>query len=149
MSAALEIRGLVVRYGATTAVDGIDLDLARGEVLALLGPNGAGKSSTVEVCAGFRAPSAGRVRVLGVDQADEAVRPRVGVMPQGGGAYPAVRTGEMLHLVAETLFDPGDIVICANPSYFVFLGILGYLDVRAVGVDVDEAGLVFERGLEQ
>lgn len=109
MSAALEIRGLVVRHGTTTAVDGIDLDLARGEVLALLGPNGAGKSSTVEVCTGFRAPSAGRVRVLGHDPADEAVRPRVGVMPQGGGAYPAVRTGEMLHLVADCAAHPLDV----------------------------------------
>ncbi|MBP2368623.1 ABC transporter ATP-binding protein [Pseudonocardia parietis] len=108
MSAALEVRGLVVRYGPTTAVDGIDLDLARGEVLALLGPNGAGKSSTIEVCTGFRPPSGGRVSVLGHAPDDEAVRPRVGVMPQGGGAYPAVRTGEMLHLVADCAARPID-----------------------------------------
>ncbi|MFP5021365.1 ABC transporter ATP-binding protein [Pseudonocardia phyllosphaerae] len=108
MSAALEARGLVVRYGTTTAVDGVDLDLARGEVLALLGPNGAGKSSTVEVCTGLLRPDAGTVRVLGRDPRDEAVRPRLGVMPQGGGAYPAVRTGEMLHLVADCAADPID-----------------------------------------
>jgi 2-aminoadipate transaminase len=57
-------------------------------------------------------------------------------------------SNQMLHLIAETLFDPGDIVICANPSYFVFLGILGYLDVRAVGVDVDDEGMLAS-GLEE
>ncbi|MEU6699445.1 ABC transporter ATP-binding protein [Pseudonocardia sp. NPDC046786] len=108
MSAALEVRDLVVRYGPVTAVDRVDLDLARGEVLALLGPNGAGKSSTVEVCTGFRRADAGTVTVLGRDPGDEAVRPRVGVMPQGGGAYPAVRTGEMLHLVAACAAHPID-----------------------------------------
>nr|WP_222132024.1 ABC transporter ATP-binding protein [Pseudonocardia sp. C8] len=104
----MEVRELVVRYGPTTAVDGIDLDLARGEVLALLGPNGAGKSSTVEVCTGFRAASGGRVTVLGHAPGDDAVRPRVGVMPQGGGAYPAVRAGEMLRLVAACAARPID-----------------------------------------
>ena len=82
--------------------------VADGEVLALLGPNGAGKSSTIEVCTGFRTPSGGRVSVLGHAPDDEAVRPRVGVMPQGGGAYPAVRTGEMLHLVADCAARPID-----------------------------------------
>ena len=51
-------------------------------------------------------------------------------------------SNQLLHLVAESLLDPGDIVICANPSYFVFLGILDYLGVRAVGVDVDAEGML-------
>ncbi|MBC8093214.1 MAG: ATP-binding cassette domain-containing protein, partial [Pseudonocardia sp.] len=50
---AVRVRGLVKRYGATTAVDGLDLDLPAASVLALLGPNGAGKTTTVEVCEGF------------------------------------------------------------------------------------------------
>jgi 2-aminoadipate transaminase len=61
-------------------------------------------------------------------------------------------SNQLLHLVAETLLDPGDIVICASPSYFVFLGILGYLGVRAVGVDVDAEGMIpgrLEQTLEQ
>jgi 2-aminoadipate transaminase len=61
-------------------------------------------------------------------------------------------SNQLLHLVAETLLDPGDIVICASPSYFVFLGILGYLGVRAVGVDVDAEGMLpgrLEQTLEQ
>ncbi|MFP5071472.1 ABC transporter ATP-binding protein [Pseudonocardia nantongensis] len=105
---ALDVRGLVVRYGSRTAVDGVDLGLERGEVVALLGPNGAGKSSTVEVCTGLRRPDGGSVAVLGHPAGADAVRPRIGVMPQGGGAYPAVRTREMLHLVADCAARPLD-----------------------------------------
>lgn len=109
-AAAVEITGLVKRFGSVTAVDGLDLKMPRGEILALLGPNGAGKTSTVEICEGFRAPDAGTVRVLGLDPARDgaALRPRVGVMPQGGGAYPGVRAEEMLRLVAACAADPLD-----------------------------------------
>lgn len=108
---ALEVAGLVKRYGSTVAVDGLDLRLAAGTVLALLGPNGAGKTTTVEVCEGFLRPDAGVIRVLGLDPiADSAaLRPRVGVMPQGGGAYPGVRAAEMLGLVAVCAARPLDV----------------------------------------
>ena len=108
--AAVEVRDLVVRYGETAAVDGLDLDLHHGRVLALLGPNGAGKTTTVEVCEGFRARTSGSVRVLGADPAGapEALRARMGVMPQGGGAYPMVRVREMLDLVAACSSRPLD-----------------------------------------
>ena len=107
---ALSVRGLVKRYGAVTAVDGLDLCLPPGSVLALLGPNGAGKTTTVEVCTGFARADAGEVAVLGTDPATapDALRARVGVMPQGGGAYPGVRAGEMLRLVAACAADPLD-----------------------------------------
>ena len=100
----------VKRYGRTTAVDGLDLDLAPASVLALLGPNGAGKSTTVDVCTGFAVADAGEVRVLGTDPAGapDALRARIGVMPQGGGAYPGVRAGEMLALVAACAAHPLD-----------------------------------------
>lgn len=98
------------RYGATTAVDDLSLRLAAGTVLALLGPNGAGKTTTVEICEGFRTADAGTVRVLGLDPATDgaALRPRIGVMPQGGGAYPGVRADEMLRLVATCAAHPLD-----------------------------------------
>ncbi|TCP46214.1 ABC-2 type transport system ATP-binding protein [Tamaricihabitans halophyticus] len=109
-TSAVAISGLVKRYGSTTAVDGLDLEMPRGQVLALLGPNGAGKTTTVEICEGFRRADAGTVRVLGCDPVGQhaSLRPRVGVMPQGGGAYPAVRAGEMLRLVAACAADPLD-----------------------------------------
>jgi ABC-2 type transport system ATP-binding protein len=106
--AAVEVRGLVRSFGPVRAVDGLDLHLPGGSVLALLGPNGAGKTTTVEVCEGFLRPDAGTVRVLGLDPICEGatLRPRVGVMPQGGGAYPGVRTHEMLGLVAACAARP-------------------------------------------
>ena len=67
--AAISIRGLVKRYGDLVAVDGLDLDIRRGEIFALLGPNGAGKTTTVEICEGYRDRDAGEVRVLGEDPA--------------------------------------------------------------------------------
>jgi ABC-2 type transport system ATP-binding protein len=108
---AVLVRGLVKRYGRTTAVDGLDLRLPAGAVLALLGPNGAGKTTTVEVCTGGLAADAGEVRVLGVDPrgAPETLRARIGIMPQGGGAYPGVHAAEMLRLVAACSAHPLDV----------------------------------------
>ena len=64
---AVRVRGLRFGYGAFLAVDGVDLDLGEGELLALLGTNGAGKTTTLEVIEGHRRADAGEVRVLGLD----------------------------------------------------------------------------------
>ncbi len=64
---AVEVHGLVKRYGTKTAVNGLDLTVARGGVTAVLGPNGAGKTTTIETCEGYLRPDAGTVRVLGLD----------------------------------------------------------------------------------
>ncbi|MEV4252941.1 ABC transporter ATP-binding protein [Spirillospora sp. NPDC049652] len=99
---ALRLDGLVKRYGAKTAVDGLSFGAARGEVTALLGPNGAGKTTTIEICEGFRRADAGTVRVLGLDPVADAraLKPRVGVMPQSGGVPGTAKAGEFLKLVA-------------------------------------------------
>ena len=106
--AALEVDGLVKRYGTRTAVDGLSLQARPAAVLALLGPNGAGKTSTLEVCEGFRAPDGGTVRVLGRAPRDPQLRPRVGVMPQSSGVYPGLRAGEVLRLFASYSRAPLD-----------------------------------------
>ena len=97
-------------FGDKTAVAGLSLAMPRGSVFALLGPNGAGKTTTVEMCEGFTEPDAGTVRVLGLDPVREAseLKPRIGVMLQGGGAYPGARAGEMLRLVASYSANPHD-----------------------------------------
>ncbi|EHK85345.1 ABC transporter ATP-binding protein [Saccharomonospora azurea] len=107
---AVDITGLVKRFGPVTAVSGLDLTMPRATVLALLGPNGAGKTTTVEICEGFLRPDEGTVRVLGLDPARDgaALRPRIGVMPQGGGAYPGVRAADMVRLVASCAASPLD-----------------------------------------
>ncbi|WP_407442911.1 ABC transporter ATP-binding protein [Rhodococcus sp. (in: high G+C Gram-positive bacteria)] len=107
---AVCLDGVVKTYGGVTAVDRLDLTVERAQVLALLGPNGAGKTTTVEMCEGFVTPDAGSVRVLGLDPVadSDALRPRIGVMLQGGGAYPGSRAGEMLDLVAAYSADPLD-----------------------------------------
>ena len=108
--AAIEVDRLVKRYGARTAVDGLSLQVERGELLALLGPNGAGKTTTVEILEGYRRPDGGTVRVLGLDPwADGArLKPRIGLMLQQGGVYPAARPVEVLRLFASFFADPLD-----------------------------------------
>ncbi|MEZ5095342.1 MAG: ABC transporter ATP-binding protein [Nocardioides sp.] len=100
---AVDITGLVMRYGDVTAVDDLTLQVARGTITAVLGPNGAGKTTTLETCEGYRAPMAGRVRVLGLDPRAQRreLLPRIGVMLQQGGAWSGARAREMLtHLAA-------------------------------------------------
>ena len=106
----VRLRGVCKRYGSTTAVSDLDLDVQPAEVLALLGPNGAGKTTTVEMCEGFIRPDAGTIEILGLNPItdNERVRARIGVMLQGGGAYPAAQAGEMLNLVAAYSANPLD-----------------------------------------
>jgi ABC-2 type transport system ATP-binding protein len=99
-----------VRYGATRAVDGLTLRAERGQVLALLGPNGAGKTSTVETLEGYRDPSSGTVRVLGLDPKSDhrALVTKMGVMLQRGGIYPVMGPRRALELFARYYEDPED-----------------------------------------
>ncbi|MBC7549721.1 MAG: ABC transporter ATP-binding protein [Cellulomonas sp.] len=110
-SPAVEIIGLVKRYGGRAVVDGLDPVAPRGRVTAVLGPNGAGKTTTIECCEGLRTPDDGRVRVLGRDPARKAaeLRPRVGVMLQDGGLPTGVRAIEMLRHVAAMYARPRDV----------------------------------------
>jgi ABC-2 type transport system ATP-binding protein len=89
--ASVEIEQLTVRYGDLVAVDGVSFSAAAGQITAVLGPNGAGKTSTIEVCEGYRRPSGGTVRVLGLDPTTQQAQlsKRMGVMLQEGGVYPA------------------------------------------------------------
>ncbi len=84
MSEVVSVRGLRMRYGSRDVLDGVDLDVRRGEVVALLGPNGAGKTTTIEILEGFRERSAGDVTVLDQDPATapEAWRAGIGIVLQ-------------------------------------------------------------------
>src|SRR6476619_7448644 len=82
--AAIELRGVVKRFGQITAVDGLDLDVPEGICLGLLGPNGAGKSTTMRLITGQALPDSGELRVLGHELPGDAkaARAEMGVVPQ-------------------------------------------------------------------
>src|SRR6516162_4493689 len=79
----IRLAGLTVRYGSFTAVDGLDLDIRRGELFGLLGPNGAGKSTTMRVLIGQRRPAGGTAIVAGLDVVRNwaKVKPLFGYVP--------------------------------------------------------------------
>ena len=98
------------RYGDSAAVDGLDLDIHRGEIFALLGPNGAGKTTTVEICEGFRRRDGGEVRVLGVDPATGGRRwkAQLGIVLQSGAGDSQLTCRELLRAQASYYADPRD-----------------------------------------
>ena len=110
LSAAISIRGLVKRYGAALAVDGLDLDIRRGEIFALLGPNGAGKTTTVEICEGHRSRDGGAVSVLGEDPArgGRAWKAQLGIVLQSGAGDSQLTCRELLRAQASYYPSPRD-----------------------------------------
>jgi ABC-2 type transport system ATP-binding protein len=99
----IEVTGLRKSYGGRTILDGVDLAVRPGELVALLGPNGAGKTTTVEIVEGYRAADGGSVRVLGVDPrtGGPALRARVGLMLQdGAGLEPRATVRDLVRLHA-------------------------------------------------
>ena len=96
----IRVRGLIKRYGDVRAVDGIDFEVAQGEIFGLLGPNGAGKTTTVEILEGLRVPDGGQAMVLGVDVAkgSDSLKPRIGVSLQTAALYPRLTVVELIDL---------------------------------------------------
>jgi ABC-2 type transport system ATP-binding protein len=107
----IRVRGLQKRYGAVEAVNGIDLEVAPGEIFAFLGPNGAGKTTTVEILEGFRTRTAGEVSVLGTDPAHAggSWRDRIGAVLQESQPEPGLTVRECLQLYAGYYTHPRDI----------------------------------------
>ncbi len=99
---SVDVRNLWVRYGKTTAVRGIDLQIPRGEVFGFIGPNGAGKSSTIKVLATLLRNFDGVARVCGYDVRRDptAVRERMGYVPDFFGVYEDLTSREYLHFFA-------------------------------------------------
>lgn len=122
-TAAIEVHGLVKRYGAKTAVDGIDLSVQSGEIFALLGPNGAGKTTTVEILEGYRTATAGKVQVLGFDPATK------------GSAGQKWRN--KIGIVLQSTSDAADLSVFETISHYANY----YDNPRDVDQVIDEVGL--------
>jgi len=100
----LEARGMVRRFGAVTALDGLGFALARGELFGLVGPDGAGKTTAIRALAGLIDLDEGEARVLG--QRPEAVRERLGLMPQQYSLYRDLSVGENLDFFSRLYVLP-------------------------------------------
>lgn len=93
--------GAVKRYGPLTALDGVDLQLKSGELLALLGPNGAGKTTAIGLLLGLIRADLGTVDLFGMDPQRIEARRRIGVMLQNAELPPTLRVSELLRLTAS------------------------------------------------
>ncbi|MFW3145288.1 MAG: ATP-binding cassette domain-containing protein [Thermoplasmatota archaeon] len=108
--AIISVRDLVKTYGKLNAVDGISLDICRGEVFAFLGPNGAGKTTTVEIIEGIRDPTKGVVEILGNDisRGYAKLRDRIGVLPQEFTSFDKLTVRETISFYASLYKTPLD-----------------------------------------
>jgi len=137
-SAPLAVRteALGKRFGRTTAVDGLDLTVARGEVFGFLGPNGAGKSTTIRMLLGLTRPTAGRAWVFGHDVADvESAHRHLAYVPADVALWPSLTGGEILHLLAA--IGPG-----TDTAYRADV-------VRRFGLDLDKPARAYSTGNRQ
>ncbi len=110
METCIRLRNLTKDYGTQAetnrAVDGIDLDIGPGEIVALLGPNGAGKTTTIDMILGFTAPSEGQVEVFGMSPRQAVADGRVSAVLQTGGLLRDLTVGETVELIASTYPNP-------------------------------------------
>src|SRR5580698_2032428 len=100
---AIEIRGLTKSYGRTTALDGLDLAVRRGEVHAFLGPNGAGKTTTIRILLGLLRRDGGEARLLGGDPWRDAttLHTRLAYVPGDVTLWPGLTGGEIIDLLGS------------------------------------------------
>ncbi|MFM9862568.1 MAG: ABC transporter ATP-binding protein [Micropepsaceae bacterium] len=128
----IEIEGLVRRFGDLTAVGGISLKVAKGEVLGFLGPNGAGKSTTMKMITGFIAPSEGRITVCGHDVVEQAFEAQsaIGYLPEGAPAYPDMTPVEFLNFIAQVRGLKDDAAKKAVDTAVACTGLQGVLEQR-------------------
>ncbi len=105
---AIEMKGLIKKFGDVTAVDGLTLAVAPGEIFGLVGPDGAGKTTTMRLLTGVIQPTAGSATVLGVEvtRDPEAIRPRIGYVPQSSSLYADLSVVENLQFHADLFSIP-------------------------------------------
>lgn len=117
---AIEIKGLVKRFSDVTAVDGLSLNIFKGEVFGLLGPNGAGKTTIINILSGLVRPTAGSATVSGfdVDRQIDRIREVIGVCPQQPAYYKYLTGRENISMYGE-LHGMDSEVIKSRTQYLV------------------------------
>ena len=121
-SLAVELTGLTKTYGSVRAVDGLDLEIRTGEIVAILGPNGAGKSTITELITALIRPDSGDVRVFGRSPASAVAEGRVGAMLQSGSLLYDATTRDVLRLMYGLHVHPlpmADIIELADLQSFL------------------------------
>ena len=110
MEFAVETRGLARTFGSKRAVDGIDLQVPAGSFYGFLGPNGAGKSTTIKCLTGLLRPSAGDIRILGIDPVANPVeiKLKVGVVPEDLALFDRLTAAETLSFIAQVHGMPAE-----------------------------------------
>lgn len=105
----IKVEQLSKRYGSTVAVDSIDFEVKKGEIVGFLGPNGAGKSTTMRMLAGYLPPTSGRAEVAGYDIFSQSLRARehIGYLPENVPLYPDMRVNEFLRYRGALKGVPG------------------------------------------
>ena len=123
--AALHLDGVVKTFGDVVAVDGLDLAVQPGEIVAFLGPNGAGKTSTLDMVLGLSRPTRGTLSVFGTEPATAVAHGRIAAVMQTGGLLKDYTVGETVRLAAAFHRNPG-----AVPGAMERAGITGIADRR-------------------
>ncbi|MCE7032043.1 ABC transporter ATP-binding protein [Lysobacter sp. GX 14042] len=109
-----QLRGAVKRYGAVTALEGVDLELHAGQVLALLGANGAGKSTAISLLLGLLEPDHGDAVLLGSPPRMLSARQQAGVMLQSGAIADTLKVAELLELTRSYYPAPRGVQDCVD-----------------------------------
>ena len=107
----IELKSLTKKYGDYTAVDDLNLSVQKGEIFGFIGPNGAGKTTTIKMIGGILAPSAGTVKITGIDiqQEPEKAKGKIGFIPDRPYLYEKLTGMEFLKFTADLYGVPDDI----------------------------------------
>ncbi|NOQ22749.1 MAG: ATP-binding cassette domain-containing protein [Candidatus Aegiribacteria sp.] len=133
MKPVIRVNGLTMRFGDLTAVDGIDFQVARGEIFGFLGPNGAGKTTTVRMLTGVIEPTSGSATIQGHDIRKESIlsREHIAVVPEQANVYLDLSVWRNLMLMAELYGIPRNRRVREGERLLEALGLLHRKDSKA------------------
>jgi ABC-2 type transport system ATP-binding protein len=135
MKHAIHIENLVKRFGAVTALDGLTLDIAEGEIFGLLGPNGAGKSTTINILSGLIDPTEGSATVGGYDIAKDPIKVKalIGVCPQHSAYYKYLTGRENIKLFGDLHGIPKALINERSADLIEKIGLSEAADMKSSG----------------